>query len=265
MRISRTSAVSPVVGIMLMIVVVIIIAAVVAGYAGGLAGSTTKKVPSVMLDVKIVNTGFWYSESGFFATISSISRPVPSNEIKIVTSWTITNRTTGERKTGGNTVVPLVTNINHNICAGGMADGAGWILYPIDGQPSTAPFGTGPGVTDWNPSSGSFNAVPGYYRSEQFGEYTLEPGTSLSAAAVHCSCNCIFSSAGEGCNGICSNMAYGGGRQYVYPDTTIKDPAIAVLGQGWNDLRAGDTVNVKVIHLPTNAIIFDKNILVTEG
>ena len=53
---------------------------------------------------------------------------------------------------------------------------------------------------------------------------------------------------------------------YTYPASIpIIDPATAVLGHQWNDLRAGDTVNVKVIDTPTNSIIFDKDILVTEG
>jgi hypothetical protein len=255
---------------MLMIVVVVIIAAVVAGYAGGLAGNPTKKVPSIMLDVKVVNTGFWYSESGFFATVSSISRPIPTKELKIVTSWSVVNKTTGELEPGGSTVVPSVTNINHNVCVGGGGSGGGWILYPNDGKPSTAPFGTGTGVRGLNEG----NTVPGYYRSEQFGEYTLEPGTGMSATANHCQCKCVLSSVGYCPNnygppddcGISTAAAYGGGgHQYIYPDPSIIDPATAVLGQGWNDLRAGDTVNVKVIHLPTNAILFDKNILVTEG
>jgi FlaG/FlaF family flagellin (archaellin) len=42
MRIEKESAVSPVVGVMLMLVVTIIIAAVVSGFAGGLASGTSK-------------------------------------------------------------------------------------------------------------------------------------------------------------------------------------------------------------------------------
>ncbi|SCL75397.1 hypothetical protein L21_1296 [Methanoculleus chikugoensis] len=42
MRIENDSAVSPVIGVMLMLVVTIVIAAVVSGFAGGLAGETGK-------------------------------------------------------------------------------------------------------------------------------------------------------------------------------------------------------------------------------
>lgn len=255
MRASRTRAVSPVVGIMLMIVVVIIIAAVVAGFAGGLV-SPTKKAPSIVLDVKIVNNGFWYAGSGFYATVTGISRPVPTSELRIVTSWTITNKTTGERETGGSTVVPLKNNVDHYSC---FSNAPRSIL-----NPTTAPFGTGPGV-----SVDGSHAEPGAYPGEMFGGYTLEPGTGISAPAQHCTCACYYSSNGYCKNGICTN-AYGGTGQYSYgpngphgfDGAPYTDGATAVLGQNWNDLRPGDTVNVKVIHLPTNSIIFDKNILV---
>ena len=49
---SRNSAVSPVIGVMLMIVVCIIIAAVVSGFVGGLAGETGKG-PQIALGAKV--------------------------------------------------------------------------------------------------------------------------------------------------------------------------------------------------------------------
>ena len=75
--IRREEAVSPVVGVMLMLVVTIIIAAVVSGYAGGLVGGgNNQKSPTLSMDVKIVNTGTAVG-SGFFATVLSISDPIP--------------------------------------------------------------------------------------------------------------------------------------------------------------------------------------------
>lgn len=50
---SRDSAVSPVVGVMLMLVVCIIVAAVVSGFVGGLAGDTGKG-PQIALGAKVV-------------------------------------------------------------------------------------------------------------------------------------------------------------------------------------------------------------------
>ena len=40
---------------------------------------------------------------------------------------------------------------------------------------------------------------------------------------------------------------------------------MAVLGGGWEQLRAGDIVNIKVIDTPTGTAIFSKDVAVTEG
>jgi len=38
-----------------------------------------------------------------------------------------------------------------------------------------------------------------------------------------------------------------------------------MLGCGWENLRAGDTVNVKVVHTPSGKTIFDKDIVVGDS
>jgi len=228
---------------MLMLAVTIIIAAVVAGFSGGMIG-TVQKTPNLILDVKIVNSGFW-TTSGFSAIVVETSRPIPTRDIKIVTSWTIVNRTTGELETGGSTVMPDVDNINHDVCNANQ-----WT--PTD--PSiAAPFSTG------------FNS--GRVESQyQFGSYTLVPGSTMSAPTQHCLCLCFYDSTCPTASNNCIDSgAYGTRQQYAYPDPTFIDAATAVLGEGWQQLRAGDTVNVKVIHTPTNKILFNKNVLVTEG
>jgi hypothetical protein len=57
---------------------------------------------------------------------------------------------------------------------------------------------------------------------------------------------------------------YTNGGNFVSGSGTL-DPTIAVLGGGWEQLRAGDTVHVKVIYIPTGAAIFSKDVAVTEG
>lgn len=65
MKRASDSAVSPVVGVMLMLVVVIIIAAVVSAFAGGLSGNTKKapqatlKVTPVIDDIQDTDTANW--------------------------------------------------------------------------------------------------------------------------------------------------------------------------------------------------------------
>jgi FlaG/FlaF family flagellin (archaellin) len=55
MRIEQESAVSPVVGVMLMLVVTIIIAAVVSGFAGGLASGTSKAPQATLSCVAVID------------------------------------------------------------------------------------------------------------------------------------------------------------------------------------------------------------------
>ena len=83
----RESAVSPVVGVMLMLVGTIIIAATVSAFAGGLVG-TTSKAPQAAFDVKIVNEG-WSTTMAFTHLGGD---PIDTAQTKIITSWT--NRTT---------------------------------------------------------------------------------------------------------------------------------------------------------------------------
>ena len=53
--------------------------------------------------------------------------------------------------------------------------------------------------------------------------------------------------------------------QYTQCGGNCIDPVKAVLGTNWNDLRPGDTVNVKVIYTPTGKVIFDQDVPVTEA
>ena len=87
----RDSAVSPVVGVMLMLVVTIIIAAVVAAFAGGLV-TNTEKAPTAVLDVKILsaaNVGGTMSHT--YApdfTIDHLSGdPISTSDIRLEFRW----------------------------------------------------------------------------------------------------------------------------------------------------------------------------------
>jgi archaeal type IV pilus assembly protein PilA len=99
MRVSKKTlsehAVSPVVGVMLMLVVTIIIAAVVSAFSGGLAG-TQQKAPTAVLDVHIhalENQGAMAPYgNGYYTstmTISEVSgEALPTKDLKITTSFT---------------------------------------------------------------------------------------------------------------------------------------------------------------------------------
>ncbi len=274
MKLSNNNAVSPVIGVMLMLIVTIIIAAVVSGFGGSLIG-TTQKAPTLTMDVNIINMGSW-TGSGFYANVRTVSQPIPTSNIKIVTSWTATNG--GNPVSGGNTIVPNVVNT----------------FYWVDPQHSSfgqkaesdvfAPFGNGPGINGSTTFGGEDTNANIFSKTDQmFGNYTLVPGTSMNAPAAgaatpkiiggtwHCSPTGCSSTqqnggvAGQGINGDPSGTAgYGVYGLYSYTSQMI-DPVTAVLGANWNLLRAGDKVNVKIIYIPTGSVIFNKDVTVTEG
>jgi FlaG/FlaF family flagellin (archaellin) len=247
MQKKNEAAVSPVVGIMLMLVITIIIAAVVSGFAGGLV-SGKQKSPTLFMDVQIVNSGSDL-DSGFSANVLGVSQPINTGQLKIVTSWTtmmkdntsadlagtsMANMADGTFFTGGNTSLPNSQNV-----------GGRWIG-------ATVPFGVGKGIIQ---GTGDWHYPDGY-----FGNYTLQAGVGLFAYPDY------GVSHGSDLNG-----GYNGAILYSYasgsdftPGITV-DPTIAVLGGGWEQLRAGDTVHVNVMYTPTGAIIFSKDVPVTEG
>jgi hypothetical protein len=70
---------------------------------------------------------------------------------------------------------------------------------------------------------------------------------------------------GYGVAGAPFTYTYGddanGYAHFLQSDT---DQMEAVLGSNWYNLRAGDSVSVKVIHIPTGKTILQKNVIV-EG
>jgi len=94
-----------------------------------------------------------------------------------------------------------------------------------------SPIGYGKGV-DSNQQSTS----GGYPAAQFFGNYTLIPGTSMKNSPESTYTN------------------------FAYTSSTGTDGIEAVLGEGWEELDTGDIVNVKVIHLPSGKVIFEKNV-----
>jgi uncharacterized membrane protein len=235
---------------MLMLVVVIIVAAVVSGFAGGLIGSGNENAPVLSMDVNVYNTGS-FAGSGFFATVTGVSEPIATKDLKIVTSWTAANH--DMPLSGGNTTLPGSQNIN--------------ILFDptvtLTGH-YVAPFGSGPGV---NASRGVTSGPT--YRAfseprQQFGNYSLVAGTVLSAFP----CGALDADSVSGNTPAAAGYGIGGRYSYNYTSAgagSFTDAATAILGSGWERLRAGDKVNVKVILIPTGKVIFDKTVPVREG
>jgi Uncharacterized protein conserved in archaea len=254
--------VSPVVGVMLMLVVTIIIAAVVSGFAGGLIGGSTQKVPTLAMNVKIINMGSWVG-SGFFATVTGVSDPIQTKDLKVTTSWSTTKKydpgyatntsagiaDIGSTFTGGSTCVPLSANVNR------MAGGS----YSV-----TAPLGFGAGVngsatiSDTNPTKPT--------SLQDFGNYSIASGTTMYG--VPCGAK-SWAWVGGQAGATSSTTGYGVSSPYIYTSDVMTngyiDPAQAILGTGWENLRSGDIVNVRVVHIPSGKVIFQKDVVVTEA
>jgi archaeal type IV pilus assembly protein PilA len=214
---------------MLMLVVTIIIAAVVSAFAGSIS-SGQKSAPMISAKCIIENTGD--SSSRFDIRIDSVSDPIPSKDIKIVTSWSKVNLTDGTIIRGGNTTESgksYITNYN----SGGVAQ---YRIYP---------YGYGSGVTDWGAYG---NPTP----EQQFGNYTLTGGTSMHSV--------VYSPRSTGATtGGYVNWNYTYGSQFT---TACTDGLQGTLGYHWEVLRDGDTVNVKLIHIPSGKTIYDKDVIV---
>ena len=232
----NTEAVSPVVGVMLMLVVTIIIAAVVSAFAGGMA-SNQQKAPSGDFECKIANSGSWGS-SYFDMKVLAVSEPIPTKDIKITTSWKASDGTTN-----GTTIT-------------GPAPGNGNTHYGTYHYHS--PLGFGPNM-DW--------VASGQYKPDQdYGNYTLLAGTVLhnSAAGYSAPPSLGGKASGTGGYGVDPSLRWEYTVDGTYSQNGYMDAMRAMLGWDWEHLRPGDKVNVKMTHIPTGAVIFEKDVVV-EG
>lgn len=227
----KDSAVSPVVGVLLMLVVTIIIAAVVSGFAGGLAGGA-KETPQVSMDVKISNTGYW-GGSQFQINVLGVDKPISTKSMRITTSWTKSGTS------NGSTILPWAGDENTNVHYKPT--------YVVGDGFYQVPLGYGAGVADWVSS--------GIFKTDQFfGNYSVTGGTSMKAGAYGYT-------AVYGGYGVSTQYEYSTGSAYTV-GTSI-DGMQAMLGSNWYLLRPGDKVHVAITYIPTGGTLFDKDVMVT--
>lgn len=230
----KDSAVSPVVGVLLMLVVTIIIAAVVSGFAGGLAGGA-KETPQISMDVKISNSGFW-GGSQFQINVLGVDKPISTKNMRITTSWT------KDGTSNGATILPwpggLPTDNNTNVrykTSSTLGDG----IYH-------APLGYGAGVKDWVSS--------GIFKTDQFfGNYSVTGGTTMKTGAYGYT-------ASTGGYGVTTQYEYSTGSTYIIGASI--DGMQAMLGSNWYLLKPGDKVHVTITYIPTGGSLFDKDVMV---
>jgi archaeal type IV pilus assembly protein PilA len=224
----KEDGISPVVGVMLMLVVTIIIAAVVSAFAGGIT-TTTGKPPTMAMDVTIKNTGY-ASTSYILFTIQSVSEAISTRDLRIVTSWA-----SADGQHGGNTTMSNMTNT------------------VFGSNKYNSPLGFGSGVT----SEGAYQQGSGSYDPGQwFGNYSLRTGTIMRNSPGYSGTWGSGTCSGYGCNGATLSP-------YVYSSSAdYTDGMQAVLGENWNATRPGDVVTVRILHIPTGKMIFDKQVVV---
>lgn len=95
---------------------------------------------------------------------------------------------------------------------------------------SSVPYGFGPGIV------GDISLTSPYEPCQYFGNFTLTQGTGLVVEPL-------------------SDYEFGTGSS----STGMVD----ILGENWDQLRQGDVVTVRVIHVPTGKAIFQRDVAVT--
>ena len=164
-------------------------------------------------------------ENSFFELdVLTVSEPIPTKDVKLTVSWIASDGTY-------DSVVTLGPADTEN----GEEPNCQYGSYKYN-----VPLGYGPDI-DYCPPE-----VCVYNTQQEYGNYALVAGRVLYA-----------SPRGE------SGEGYGTGQPYKYSDDS-SDPMRAVLGKDWNHLRSGDRVNVRLTHIPTSSILFDKDVVV-EG
>ncbi|WP_319578745.1 type IV pilin N-terminal domain-containing protein [uncultured Methanospirillum sp.] len=245
---SFDSAVSPVVGVLLMLVVTIIIAAVVSSFAGGLT-TGQQAAPSLSADIRITNSGTWIESSGFYFTVTGVDKPIPTKDLKMTTKWTAQDGTRGE-----------VTILPWN---GTMAN----CNYQTSGSGSTsisarhAPIAGGTGINTTKQAAVTENGIN--YASAAtgtfFGNYSLMSGVVMKNSADSLYGNTAYGS---------QPFEYAASSPYsVYEGVLANgvmeaDGCQSILGHLWYHLRAGDVVTVTVFHIPSGKIILKKDVIV---
>jgi len=222
----QDSAVSPVVGVMLMLAVTIMIAAIVSATAGSFS-NTEKKAPSAILDVSIYGAKDYGDFSAPTLTIKHVSGNVlQTKDLQIVTYYT----------------VPGSGNISRGSLSGETAvtlkNGRCGTLFINDenrfGTQTVQPL-TGGGNGNW---FGNASA-------------TFRPGDILVTPAQYCK--------DEDADVRNPDLHRNPGMEKLFPNVNF----IKSSTKEADEFPAGGVVTVKIIHTPSGQIIFDKDVVIS--
>lgn len=212
----RDTAVSPVVGVMLMLAITVMIAAIVSAAAGGLSG-TGKKAPSAILEVHFYDNRSYGDFTAHAMTIEHVSgNPLQTKDLSLSTyfrnqSGLIKGSLLGEKYVPGDAAW---TTFNSAMNCG--------VLFINDLDRFGSPLQSTTGYKNW---FGNASAV-------------LMAGDILVTPAQFC--------------GPSTSHKNPGLNYILNFDTTDPD----------NGYRAGSVIAVRIVHIPSGQVIFDKDVVV---
>lgn len=231
-------AVSPVIGVMLMLVITVVIAGVIAAFGTGVVGDT-ESAPSVVLDVQILSNLEALAHEGNSLSgpdfhIRHVSgEPLDTGDIEIRMSWS-------EDEDGDKTYTDHYSTYSasaykeqHPITAGSRAQPMYVKVEKIPDGSQT--YGTG------------VNLVGGphdYY----FGDAVLTPGMRLTASADFLNREAGYNKGSPFMDAIFNNGESMGGNA----------ENLGVMKY----LPVGTPVEITILHIPSNTIIYEKEVVV---
>lgn len=273
-------AISPVIGVMLMLAVTIIIAAVVVAVSTGMITETEpapNAVFEVTIDRNVVALAGWGVTAGPDLSITHVSGDaVHSKDMKLFFSWTDKDGVLHESTYSAAEFSEL--------CPGGISIPDAWGFmegYTSMIQPRSQPLyqkghqGDGP------------NALDHY-----FGDVVFTPGVKVMSTPdfLLSSMDDSYSNVGSPFmdailnNGVWANPSntywdenyyydfsyddefFGETASYIPGNTAGDDTYIYLFAGGIMDyLPTGTAVDVKILHIPSNKIIYDKVVYVTDS
>ncbi|ETA66941.1 hypothetical protein MettiDRAFT_0344 [Methanolobus tindarius DSM 2278] len=235
--INNLSAASPVIGVMLMVVVTVILAAAVSSYSTGMLKGS-EAVPSASFDVEMrVDIPYNNSANMSYIAITEITGDkIPTSDLKIIT---INPNARGDIKT-----MEVLPNSNNTVSMAFSSNSG-------NSNTGTSPY--------WNlgnfPTEGQF-----------FGEYILEPGMTMVADEYSNYISDYYwdEDLGRYISYSSQGDSWKTAMQAMFADWCEGDPMDSYhIDPDTRTIHAGDVVTIKIVHMPTNKVIFTKDVVVT--
>lgn len=220
----NSSAASPVIGVMLMVVVTVILAAAVSSYSTGMMKGS-QVVPSAAFNVEMrVDVPSPHGNVSYIAITMMTGDKIPTRDMKIIT---INPNARGDNKT--REILPNVNNTKTQFYNG------------------ISPF-LNIGQTLNDNSQGVY-----------FGQFVLEPGmTMITDEYSNYYSGAVWNE--DIGDYICTPDGYITGMQTMFADWADGSGTVDI---DTRTIHSGDVVTIKIVHTPTNKVIFAKDVVVT--